>query len=602
MKWAWRVLFCLSIGITCKAEDNALIYRDFGKLTVVQGWFQSDYNLMKEQSRFLPLLRDKLGINAILVRPPEVFNSLHYGKSPAKGHLRVSPEAMHETKEEFLHTVQTYRDNGFKIFLYTGIPHLGHRDDWNKGIYQKEHPDYLQQDAKGVYAEGFGQLLLCPNSPALDEAITCSLSLIEQYQPDYLMFDNNFFRIPYSGEPACFCRYCQEKFRDFMITHYQEELESRFQTSPEQLTIPEEGGPLRNAWIDWRSRSWRDALQKVREALPIPFITNTEYMWNDWQLGTDYLYSVEDAVFSESNVYTDCAVKFVIGNSFAPEKRHFSYLEPYVIGGERFWAMEPPEKIRPMLGNAMVYNVQYWLMFHGWDPELGYPEKIGDANQPSQELIIRYFAFDRRNRERFAADVPVSRIGVVVSARNRMFRKRGMAPPALAELLKQGVSLRGIYDLNLAKADLSCFRYIVLDDIACLSDEDIAVLRNYVATGGRLVVRGEVGTLDELGILRAQPIELPTVTDLDEMISDVVAYPGIHWSEYEKTLRLFRAQSQEQAILLPTGWRNEETVMLDSPELDIPQQIPVRKGHITLPEGVFSAIVYRPEENEVDIL
>ena len=37
MKWTWRVLFCLSIGITCKAEDNALIYRDFGEIDSCSG-------------------------------------------------------------------------------------------------------------------------------------------------------------------------------------------------------------------------------------------------------------------------------------------------------------------------------------------------------------------------------------------------------------------------------------------------------------------------------------------------------------------------------------------------------------------------------------
>ncbi len=591
MKRLLTALACLATGALWSSDDAA-IRRDFGQLSVVQGWFQSDYNLMKEYNRFLPILRDELGINAILVRPPEVFNSLHCGKSPAKGHLRVAPENMHETEEEFFKTVKTYRANGFKIFLYTGIPHLGHRDDWNKGIYQKTHSEYLQQDANGNVTEGFGQLLLCPNSPALDDAIGYTLELVEKYQPDYLMFDNNFFLVPYGGSPACFCRYCQEKFRDYMLARHKEELESRFQTTQEQLSIPTADGRLRNAWIDWRARSWRDAMNKVKDALPIPFFANTEYMWKDWQLGTDYLYTAENAVFSESNVFTNCAVKFIIGNSFTPQKRHFSYLEPYTLAGERFWAMEAPEKIRPMLANAIVYNVQYWLMFHGWDPELGYPEKIGDANLPSQELIVRYFAFDRRNRERFAADFPVSELGVVVSARNRMFRNRGMAPAALSELLNQGFDLHGIYDLTLAAADLSSCRYLVLDDIACLAEEEIQALHRYVGNGGNLVVRGECATLDDLGIPSAAASPLPTATEWETMVANSFAIPGIHWAEYSQTLRLFRTEASRQTIPLPPRWCNKKSLTLDSPELDAPQPVSIQDGAIVLPEGLFCAIVY----------
>ncbi len=592
-------------------------------LVAVQGWFQPDFNLLKRRDVYLPLVRDELKMNVIIMRPPAVFNAKHHNRQAPPGHAHTPPEDFFITDEEFFSAMADYRKAGFKIVLYTSITNLGHTKEWNTGKIQDEHPDWLQRGPNGEAVYAFGNRNLCPNTGALDAAIAYSRELVEKYKVDALMFDNNFFQIPRSadggGIAACYCASCRDKFRAYMRKHYATDLEPVFGVTAETVDIPTEPGALWNVWLDWRNRVWAEAMNKVRAAIDVPVWANTEYMWADWQLGVDRVYRGEDAVFSESNALGDLAEKYCLGNAYAPDRPHFSYLVPYTVGGERFWRLRPPAEVAELMGTTLAFNVRPWLMFHGWDPELGYPEPVGDANRESQEVLKRYFRFRYAYRDWFRTMTPVAEIGVVTSSRNRMYRSGRNFSPGLAAMLRNGFAAEAVHDLTLAETDLTRYRFLLADEYECMSEAEAEKLIEFVKKGGIIWVTADVGRRDQFGRIRPESallsrwervrenaagnIELfDHVNGLAETIGDRMRWKSKAYLAVIRPYRLpdgrvllhgvaRRGRHQRRDLHLPEALRGAGTVKLHSPHFEAPRRLTVRDGVVSIPEEAWYFIV-----------
>ena len=73
-------------------------------------------------------------------------------------------------------------------------------------------------------------------------------------------------------------------------------------------------------------------------------------------------------------------------------------------------------------------------------------------------------------------------------------------------------------------AELARYTWLVLPHAACLSDGEAALLRNYAAAGGKLVVTGETGTRDEWCQPRAtNALDGITTYSFDDVTSDVLS-------------------------------------------------------------------------------
>lgn len=479
-----------------------------GDLIAVQTWGQPEYNLVTKAGQWLPLLRDGLKVNAVCFRPPAVFNHHRRGMSPP-GHQHTPPEEYFNSEEAFAAAHRLYRASGIRLILYTGLVNLGHAPQWDDGTLQREHPDWLQRGADGGTVSHFGNLWFCPNSGALDYVIDYSRRLLERYRPDALMFDNNFYHNANSGEAAertCYCVNCEAKFAAYVAERFAGRTEELFQLKPAEIRIPRREGLLWNVWLDWRNRSWADAMRRIRRELPCVVFANTEFMWDDWTLGVDRVFAEENAVFSETDNLATLSEKLAVGNSFAPDRPVFNYLIAFETEKEAFWNLRPEAEIANLIGYVLAYKNNPWLMFHGWDPELGYPEPVGDANAAGQALIKRFFQFRHDRGEWFREMQPASDAGIVYASRNRLYGEQRQDTAALRYLLRQGYPVRVIYDLNLADGTgLERLNVLVADHLRFLSDEEAAQLAAFLRRGGTILATADLGECDQFGRIRPVP-------------------------------------------------------------------------------------------------
>ena len=473
-------------------------------LRCVQAWAQPDFNLVKYADKMMPLLRDELRMNAICLRPPEVFNHHRRGLD-APGH-RHTPIADYTISEaEFQHALEVYRRGGFKIFLYIGITNLGHCSYWDTGAVHREHPDWVQLGSNGDRVIKYSNPFLCPNTGATGYALEYAASLLKNYHPDALMFDNSFYH--YANEhkqltPTCYCPDCQAKFKTYIVARFGDDVEKLFGVKPERIVIPAQPGLLMNVWLDWRNISWGNALEKLRRNLPVPVIANTEIAMTDWILGIDRVFKHEDAVFFESSNLREFSSKMCLAAAYAPDRPVFNYLITFELAGERFWKLRPGCEIMELLGTTLGYKANMWLMFHGWDPKLGYPEPVGDANRPGQEIIKKFYRFNALHERWFADMRFASDIGIICSSRNRMYAGAGSYPAVLPALLRAGYPCRALYDLNLMDPDIfNGLKVIVAENIEFLSDGEVGRLMAFAAGGGVILATGNCGAMNQFGQL-----------------------------------------------------------------------------------------------------
>jgi len=440
------------------------------------------------------------------------------------------------------------------------------------------------------------------------------------------MFDNNFYQMP--GRTAdgrtvesCYCPTCRRKFREYVLKNYGDVLESGFGVKPENLDIPTAPGPLKMLWVDWRNRCWAEAMEKVRSRIKVPVFANTEFMWRNWELGVDRIYRHEDAVFSESNYLGNLPEKYCLGNAFAPDRPHFSYLVPFVVSGEQYWKLKSSGDVAELVGTTLLYNLNLWLMFHGWDPTLGYPEPIGDANRPSQEMIKRYFAFRNQHRDWFLQMRPIPEMGVVTSSRNRMAGAGMNFSLGLSRMIRNGFAVDAIHDLTLAAADLTPYRFILADRYEYMSDQEADQLIDFVKRGGTLYASPDSGRRDQFGRIRPESAlasryaavkstaagKLEFYRDVTALTERLMASKAAKWRSrsfmvVSKPYRLpdgtvlIQGMVQQKKYMrrdfeLPEALRGVKSVRLHTPHRNGPLELAVRDNVVSIPEDIWYFIL-----------
>ena len=59
---------------------------------------------------------------------------------PPAAHNAITADARHITEEEFERALGLYRENGFRIIIYSSIMHCGHDPLWQNGTLEKNTP------------------------------------------------------------------------------------------------------------------------------------------------------------------------------------------------------------------------------------------------------------------------------------------------------------------------------------------------------------------------------------------------------------------------------------------------------------------------------
>ena len=168
----------------------------------------------------------------------------------------------------------------------------------------------------------------------------------------------------------------------------------------------------------------------------------------------------------------------------------------FVYTGGRYGPQNPESPPKLRLAEAMAYN----------DRNLG---MVGDVSPNGVNLTAegkRYIEFFHARRQDLSGTVPASDVAVLHSFASLEFNpSEANVSTILAEqtLIQNRIPFDIIYDRHLA--NLSQYKVLVLANQDALGDDQIVLIRKFVATGGGLVVTGNTGLYTDWRLKRSAP-------------------------------------------------------------------------------------------------
>jgi len=364
------------------------------------------------------------------------------------------------------------------------------------------HPDRFARDAKGEPMRLHDFYLTCPNGAHYGYfMLQVVREIMQRYELDGLWANAAQFS-PWSS-PRCWCDNCARVFR-------------------------EHGGSGKLPAEDWRDPAWKRynesryasiaewnrrvkaVIDEVRPSCAWLPLSQVIESWDHIRKGgwdADMTAPHADAVVLEAqrrycNLWWP-GMESRYAHAMDPERGAgitISYFYPWwrfthaPVAENRVWAAQ-----------IVAHGARPWLHLTGFMSERF--DRRG--MEPMQELF-RHF---KSRADVYGARRSGAEVALVYSRRTLDYA--GGADPdanyldafrgAYNALMEDRIPFDLLSDKTLTAEKLSRYRAVLLSNAACLSDETIAVLEEYVREGGHLVATYRTGFLDEWGEERREP-------------------------------------------------------------------------------------------------
>jgi hypothetical protein len=446
---------------------------------IFQPWGKYEYQILYKENPPLEQICTDYGITAIALQPWPNFQRYGY-------------EGV--TEQDFIDVLKECRRLGLKIILYSSIMHQGHGPEWQNGVLEKKHPEWSQRDKYGRPITHYGHEWLCPSTGALEYTLEYTKSLVESYECDAIMLDNNeFLTSDGTGEGVtCYCDSCRADFKDYVLSRFGDSFADHFKITKEDLDIPEIKSDLYNLWIHWRNIVWADALAVFREQIALPVFANTQYHYKNFWLATDLQYEHEDAVFSESGSVTgpaELGSKMLLGNAIADDKPLINYMGTFQKHVKPV-VLRPPFEAGHAVAGTLAYNAKPWLLWHGIAEN--------QSDPASREVIRTLMKFRADNELLFRQLKPVGTAAVLFSPQSRNYSGKPLTPSVVADMQLSGLPLQGLWQEHIGER-LREYKVLIAQNVTCISDIDAETIHNWISGGGRLIATSDFASYDEIG-------------------------------------------------------------------------------------------------------
>lgn len=385
---------------------------------------------------------------------------------------------------------------GIRVVVYFNV-------HWYSRNFGKEHPDWLQIRENGapvddVYTTGTS---FCINSPYREWVFQILRDLCK-YDIDGIFYDGPIF-----FANTCYCGSCRKLFKE----KYGEE-------------IPPKSNRLHPLWkklIEFQSDSLQRFLSDseiiIKGANPdILFYMNGNSNWPYWPTGrdnhkiikhTDILGAEGGFIYRDLNqtpIYKPGITARILNNQAEGK--------PTVVfdcAGHKPWSwyLLPGTEISILLAETIANGSNYWLAI--------FPD---DLSQPELEVVTSYGDFIRKNPEPFYQTKSIARIALLWPSRSAEFYSGSSIPLTdfTREIKAEGIGditqeFEGFYE-GLVRSqvpfdvideenlkNLSQYQLLILPNAACLSQEDINNISEFVANGGNIVASFESSLYNEYG-------------------------------------------------------------------------------------------------------
>ncbi len=325
---------------------------------------------------------------------------------------------------------------------------------------------------------------------------------VDEVKTDFIHFDN----FDLNPEPeSCHCEYCTRGFREYLKTKYTPaERRERFgfenvdyvnppvwneQNPPQKLDMIRD--PAIQEWIGYRCHEMSEALRQMAEYArsrnpEVAIEVNPHGITGGnraWEAGLDHTQFLK---------WTD---------AFWTEEPNVPRLEP----DGRLVSRIRSYKLARTFHNVLLSNVSGNRV--AMSEDLAFNQTFGYAGEdPLPPETLKFIDFYRRHRELYENTEDDATVAVLRSYPSITYHHpRAQLAAILTEqaLIQARVPFRLIFDEHLN--DLSPYRVLVLPDSECLSDGQLATIKQFVAKGGGLVAIGDTGQYDEFLRRRRTP-------------------------------------------------------------------------------------------------
>lgn len=454
---------------------------------ILQPWGRTQYLAFENVGNRPERLRDRFGFNVLMAMPVPAHNA-------------ITSAEFHLTEEQFQQAISAFRRAGYKLMLYSSIMHCGHAPQWQFGSIEHAHPDWSQLDANGNAVTDYGHAWICPNSPGLEYTLNYTEGLVKAYHPDAIMLDDNGFYHTNEGGWSCYCRYCREGFRDYVLRRCGADwLESQLGLKADAINIPTEKGPLYALWLRYRNRIWAHANEvfrrRLRELDPsIVFFANTLFDFNTAEQSSDLQYDHEDVVFSESH-YSDSwymSEKMLYGKAIAADARPlWNYVATF--DDAEYSRLRPPDVALPMVAASLAHGGLPWIVYYGFHQA---------ANESTLQGMATLLSWYSGHPDFFAGEIWAP-AAALVSPQSRNALGQPLFPANASFLLQRGVPLAMLRDEHVSSTTLDSVRVVTAENCGVLSERTAGALAVWVKAGGQLITHPDVGAYDGTGRRRS---------------------------------------------------------------------------------------------------
>jgi hypothetical protein len=368
-------------------------------------------------------------------------------------------------------------------------PHATYQD-----VYDA-HPDWIAVDASGNKRRHWASPELwvtCALGPYNFEFMTAvTREIVERYQVDGI-FSNRW-----EGSGMCYCEHCQANFKQ--ATGF----------DLPRTSNPQD--PARRAFIGWKQQRlfevWRLWDATIRGANPnAAFIANA---------GGGALSSLDMKTIGElaPTLFADRQARSGVAPPWTNGKNGKEYRATlgrkaivgiFSVGVEEPYrwkdSVQSPEEIRLWVVDGIANGLRPWFTkFSGvlYD---------GRWLKPVEDL----YGWHYRNERYLRNEQPLARVAMVYSQQTATFYGGDQAKAKVEDhtlgfyqaLVEARIPFEMVHDRLLDAGHTDPFRTLILPNIAALSVEQCAQLRQFVERGGSLVATYETSLYDEWGVRR----------------------------------------------------------------------------------------------------
>ena len=404
------------------------------------------------------------------------FNAEHFSALP-RG--EVSQEELEEFKRLLSEYLDAAERRGLRVFVYLNV-------HWHDVEELERHPDWFQVDYDGrviddVYGRG---LMPCVNSPGWREYSIRLMEEVARVGPYGIFLDGPVFH-----PRGCYCEHC--------LRLYGERYGGR----------PPRKGDLANKehrkLVEFQQDSladyMREAYERVRAASPDVLIyLNGEPLRPNWSTGRDNakLARYQDLIGAEGGFeyydllkspFLKCSMTAKLLEAQAPDKPRVIF----IAAKHSPWNREPltGAELKLRCAEALANGAYYWIGYTHRSPELeGAMREVNSWLRGREEYVegSRNAArvalyWSQLTANAYGGTVPISDFTGRTMKFTRDYFKSFVGA---YELL---VRCRVPFKLAVGPEQLEGAELLVMPNVACLTEEEVKAVADFVRRGGRLI-------------------------------------------------------------------------------------------------------------------